>query len=45
MKTIILAALAVIGLSTGAANAQSVSHTATVHQPAGNQYNWLGGGD
>ena len=43
MKKIILAALAVLSLGAGAANAQSMAHRAPSQQNA-NQNNWLAGG-
>ena len=45
MKTMILAAVSVISLSIGAANAQSLAHGSRAQQQSGPQYNWLAGGD
>jgi hypothetical protein len=47
MKKIFLAALTVLSLGAGVANAQSLSHSAAPqqHQQSANQYNWLAGGD
>jgi hypothetical protein len=42
MKKFVLAALAVLSLGVGAANAQTLSHGNS--NQAGNQYNWLEGG-
>ncbi len=43
MKTMILAAFAALSLGVGAANAQSMSHSAPAQQQ-GNQFNFLQGG-
>jgi hypothetical protein len=41
MKNLILAALAIVSVSVGAANAQSFSHEAPPHQQGGKQVNSL----
>ena len=43
MKNLILAAFAVLSLGVGAANAQSMAHSAPPHQNA-SQNNWMAGG-
>jgi hypothetical protein len=42
MKTIILAALAVMSLGLGVGSAATTTKSAQVHRP--NYYNWLAGG-
>ena len=44
MKTMILAAIAVMSLGMGAANAQSYSHEAPPHQQTGHQLKSVNGG-
>ena len=43
MKHFIIAAIAILSVGVGAANAQSFSHRAPPSQGA-NQYNWTAGG-
>ena len=43
MKKMILAALTVLSLGAGVANAQSLAHSAPSHQQ-GNNYNFMEGG-
>jgi hypothetical protein len=47
MKKFFLAALTVLSLGVGVANAESLSHSAPPHQQqqSGSSYNWLAGGD
>jgi hypothetical protein len=44
MNKLLLAALTVLSLGAGVANAQSFSHGAPPSHQTGNQYNWLAGG-